>query len=192
MTSGQPGNGIPLRGSTWQLAVRRIAAWSIDWLIIVGYAAATVPLGLLLSGWSVQMPPAAWNIVSFALLIAPAALWLAIWEARPRGASPGKLLLQLRVRTSDGLAPRTGRSLLRNGLKVALPWELGHTAAFTLATSTATAPATIAALVCGVAACLIGGTYVASLFVGSGRTPYDRVTGTSVCSYQASPEGAGG
>ncbi|HEY8532456.1 MAG TPA: hypothetical protein VIL44_01075, partial [Micromonospora sp.] len=76
-----------------RLAVRRIAAWCVDWLIIIGYAAALVPLGLLLAAWSVRLSPAAWNAVSFALLVAPVTGWLAFWEAAPRGASPGKRLL---------------------------------------------------------------------------------------------------
>lgn len=87
-------------GPAWRLAVRRIAAWSVDWLVIVGYAAALVPLGLLLNDRSVQLSSLAWNLISFGLLIVPVTVWLA--------------------------------------------------------------------------------GYLASLFVGSGRTPYDRVTGTSV------------
>jgi uncharacterized RDD family membrane protein YckC len=129
---------------------------------------------------SVQLSAWAWNLLSFALLIAPATMWLATWEAAPRGASPGKRLLRLRVQTSQGLAPRFARSLVRNGLKVALPWELGHTAAFSLAASSAAEATMYAAMACGIAACVAGCGYVASLFVGAGRTPYDLIAGTSV------------
>jgi hypothetical protein len=37
-----------------------------------------------------------------------------------------------------------------------------------------------AALICSIAACVIGFCYLAALFVGSGRMPYDLVAGTSV------------
>jgi len=161
-----------------RLAVRRIAAWCVDWLIIIGYAAALVPLGLMLAAWSVRLSPAAWNAVSFALLVAPVTGWLAFWEAAPRGATPGKRLLRLRVRTATGSAPPLARALVRNALKIALPWELGHTAAFTLASSPTSGPAEIAAMACGIAACLVVAGYAVALFVG--RTPYDRIAGTWV------------
>jgi len=167
-------------GPAWRLAVRRIAAWSVDWLVIVGYAAALVPLGLLLNDRSVQLSSLAWNLISFGLLIVPVTVWLAAWEAGPRAATPGKRLARLRVLANDGRPPGFGRSLARNGLKVALPWELGHTAAFVLATSSADGAVMTAASICGITACVIVLGYLASLFVGSGRTPYDRVTGTSV------------
>jgi hypothetical protein len=35
-------------------------------------------------------------------------------------------------------------------------------------------------MVCGVAACGLALAYVVSLFVGAGRTPYDRAAGTVV------------
>jgi uncharacterized RDD family membrane protein YckC len=168
-----------------RLAVRRIAAWCVDWLIIIGYAAALVPLGLLLAAWSVRLSPAAWNAVSFLLLVAPVTGWLAFWEAAPRGASPGKRLLRLRVRTAAGSAPPLARALVRNALKVALPWELGHTAAFTLASAPAPGPAQVVAMGCGVAACLVVAGYAVSLVFG--RTPYDRVAGTWVVRGPAAP-----
>jgi uncharacterized RDD family membrane protein YckC len=162
------------------LAVRRIAAWCIDWLIIIGYATALVPVGLLLRRNSVSLPIGAWNLLSFLLLIAPATGWLAAWEAGRRGASPGKRLMHLRVQTGDGSPPPLGRALLRNVLKVAFPWELGHTAAFTLASPSAAGPGAVAAAVSGIAACAIAVGYAASLFAGSGRAPYDRLAGTTV------------
>src|SRR4051794_4112166 len=42
-------------------AVRRVAAMAVDWLIISCYAAALIPLGLLLVHRSVDLPPAGWN-----------------------------------------------------------------------------------------------------------------------------------
>ncbi|WP_139131443.1 RDD family protein [Micromonospora halophytica] len=162
------------------LAVRRIAAWSLDWLIIIGYAAALVPVGLLLRHHHVSLPVGAWNLLSFLLLIAPVTGWLATWEARPHGASPGKRLMRLRVRTAQGSPAPLIRTLPRNALKVALPWELGHTAAFTLASPSTAGTEAVAAAVSGIAACIIAAWYAASLLVGSGLTPYDRLAGTTV------------
>jgi uncharacterized RDD family membrane protein YckC len=162
------------------LAVRRIAAWCVDWLIVIGYAAALVPVGLLLRHNSVSLPTGAWNLLSFLLLIAPVTGWLAVWEAGRRGASLGKRLMRLRVGTWDGSPPPLVRALLRNALKIALPWELGHIVAFTLASPTAAGPVAVIAAVCGIAAFAIAIGYVASLFIGSGRTPYDRLAGTTV------------
>ena len=70
------------------------------------------------------------------------------------------------------------RALLRNALKVALPWELGHTVAFTLATSNGIVPAWIIPVTALTYALPI--VYIVTLFVGDGRTLYDRITGTVV------------
>jgi uncharacterized RDD family membrane protein YckC len=161
-------------------AWRRIGAWCIDWLIICVYAAALFPLGLLLVASSIQLPLAGWNALSFVLLVVPTTAWMAAWETGSRAASPGKRLLRLRV-AADSL-PTLGRrrALVRNGLKIALPWELGHTAAFNLAGPQATHTAQLIGMASGVAACVVAFVYVGSLFIGSGRSPYDRASGTRV------------
>jgi uncharacterized RDD family membrane protein YckC len=168
-------------------AIRRVAAMAVDWLIISCYAAALIPLGLLLVNRSVDLPPAAWNAVSFVLLIVPATGWLAGWEAGAGAATPGKRLLGLKV-VAPG-HPRLGwrRGLARNGLKIALPWELGHTAAFVLSDTTAGRPLTALGMASSVAACLLAAVYLISLFVGAGRTPYDRAAGTRVTTVPSAP-----
>lgn len=163
-----------------RLAGRRLAAWGVDWLTVSLYAGALVPLGLLLVRRSVALSPLGWNALSFAVLVLPVTLWLAAWEAGAGGATPGKRLLGLRVRTlhGDGLPWR--RALARNAVKVMLPWELGHTAAFLLADSGAGVAATVTGMVAGCAACALGAGYVAALFIGAGRPPYDRAAGSRV------------
>jgi len=161
------------------LGVRRLAAWCVDWLIISAYAALLVPVGLLIAR-SVQLSAAAGNVLSFGCLVAPATLWLTLWERGLRAASPGKRLLGLRVRIVDDGQPGFGRALARNALKVTLPWELGHSAAFTLASPAASTRVGVVGLICGLLACGIALVYAASLFVGTGRTPYDRIAGTQV------------
>jgi uncharacterized RDD family membrane protein YckC len=161
-----------------RLALRRVLAWCVDWLILSAYAAALVPVGLLLNR-SVHMASIGWNALSFTILVVPATVWLAAWEAAPRAATPGKRALKLQVRHDDG-PPGWWRSLARTALKVALPWELGHTAAFVLSTASTSMAAQVLGMVCGVLACVLALTYLVALFVRSGRTPYDRATGTAV------------
>lgn len=166
------------------MAWRRLAAWVIDWLIVSLYAGALVPLGLWLHARSVQLSPMGWNAVSFVLLILPVTLWLTAWEGSGSGATPGKRLLGLRVRP-----PGWRRALVRNAIKVALPWELGHTTAFLLADPHAGAASSLVGLVCAFVACGLAAVYVAALFIGTGRPPYDRVAATVVTSARAKPSG---
>jgi uncharacterized RDD family membrane protein YckC len=162
------------------LAWRRVAAWGMDWLVISLYAGALVPLGLLLVERSVRLSPLGWNAVSFVILIVPATVWLATWEASGRGATPGKQWLRLRVRTLQGGQLGWRRALARNAIKIALPWELGHTAAFLLADPRAGAAVTAIGMASAYVACALGAWYVTTLFIGAGRTPYERATATRV------------
>ena len=77
-------------GPAW----RRIAAWGVDWLIISLYAVALVPLGRLLVERSVRLSPMEWNAVSFGILVVPATVWLAAWEAGERGRAAGQRALK--------------------------------------------------------------------------------------------------
>ena len=159
---------------------RRIAAWGIDWLTISLYAGALVPVGLWLNQGSVQLSPMAWNAVSFVVLIAPVTVWLTAWEANRGSATPGKRFLGLRVRTLDGGRLTWRRALMRNALKIALPWELGHTAAFLLADPGIGRSLGLIGVACGLAACALAAVYIATLFIGQGRTPYDRAVAVGV------------
>jgi uncharacterized RDD family membrane protein YckC len=119
------------------------------------------------------------QLVIFAVLTVPVTVWLAGWEATPGGATPGKRLLGLRVLTVSGDRLTWPRSLLRTALKFTLPWELAHIAWWTLLLRSgdqgAVLDAVLLSLVCaGIAVNLM------SLFVGSRRAPYDRITGTFV------------
>lgn len=166
--------------SASRLATRRIIAWCVDWLVISLYATALIPLGLLVIEHSGRMSPVAGNVAAFALLVMPATIWMAAWERGSSAAPPGKRLLSLRV-DPDG-QPSSGwrRALTRNGIKIALPWELGHTAAFELANPHASTPAVAVGLACGITACLIVSAYLVMLFTGTGRTPYDRISNSRV------------
>jgi uncharacterized RDD family membrane protein YckC len=166
-----------------RLAGRRVAAWGIDWLIISLYAGALVPVGLLLVEHSVRLSPMGWNAVSFVILIVPATVWLAACEARERGATPGKRLLRLRVRTLRGGRLGWRRALARNAIKIALPWELGHTGAFLLADLRTGPVLNVIGMASACVACALAAGYVAALFIGAGRAPYDWATASWVESH---------
>jgi uncharacterized RDD family membrane protein YckC len=172
----------PLRGPRAGTGVRRLVAWVVDWLVIAAYAAALVPVGLAVGAQSWRLSPAVWNAISFAILVVPVTLWLAWWERGPAAASPGKRAMRLRVhRHADGPSyPSAAQALTRNLFKVALPWELGHTAVFIFASRTESAVVLTVGWVCVVLSYGLALTYVVSLFVGSGRPPYDRIAGTRV------------
>ena len=166
--------------AAYPLALRRVAAWAVDWLIISAYAVALVPLGLLLVDRSVRLPSWGWNAASFVVLIVPATVWLAAWECGRSAATPGKRLLGLRVRVWQDGDVGWRRAAVRNVLKVAVPWELGHTAAFLLADPRASGSTVLIGMASAVLACALAAGYVASLFIGTGRTPYDHAAATSV------------
>jgi hypothetical protein len=168
--------------TTRSMGVRRLVAWVVDWLIIAAYAAALVPVGQAVGAPSWRLSPTEWNAISFAILIVPVTLWLAWWECRPGSASPGKRAVRLRVyRLADGpRSPRLAQALTRNSLKVAVPWELGHTAVFVLVSRTASTVAQTVGWTCVVLSYGLVLMYVISLFVGSGRPLYDRIAGTRV------------
>jgi uncharacterized RDD family membrane protein YckC len=160
----------------------RLLAWLIDWLCILVWVAIVAAVGGILyaTGVTRAMDPVSGNIVGFVTLIVPVTLALAWRESSARGATPGKRSRRLRVVASSGDGSRVSfrRALLRSVLKVALPWELGHTVVFTLVSSPNVVPVWIVPVAALAYALPI--VYVVTLFVGDGRTLYDRVAGTTV------------
>jgi len=93
-------------------------------------------------------------------------------------ATPGKLKFGLRVRRDPtGERITWARSLLRNLLKLGVPWTLGHLAAIALANGGG-----IDAQIGAIASMAVPIAYVVTLFVGDRRTIYDRLAGTMVIS----------
>lgn len=168
--------------------MRRILAWLVDWLWILLGLAGLLVVSLLLRSWEWELSAVGWNILTFFVTVVPVTLWLAWREAAPRGATPGKRRLGLQVvDAGDGTLVPFGRSLVRNLAKVAVPWELGHTVAFGFATLEAGVPGWLTALTVLIYALMIW--YVASLFIGSGVTPYDRLARTRVVAGSTGPAG---
>ncbi|MEV5967279.1 RDD family protein [Kribbella sp. NPDC051952] len=156
-----------------RLAWLRITAWVIDWLCISAWALVLVPLGLLLRG--VDLPVWILNAGSFLILVLPVTLWLA-WRESARGATPGKRLRGLAViSTRTGRKPTFLRALSRNALKVALPWELGHTVAYGFATQPSPEPWLITLTIIVSVVML---TWLSSLFFPV--SPYDALARTAI------------
>src|SRR6185312_16392262 len=68
------------------------------------------------------------NLVGLAV-VAPVVAGAAWFESRLRAATPGKRVLGLLVE-HDGARPTFRRALLRNTVKIGVPWLLGHAATF--------------------------------------------------------------
>ncbi len=112
---------------------RRVAAGLIDAATFLVLPAALVPLGLWLVSAGVVPSTAAVNLIGLIGVVLPATVWTAGWHAA-RGATPGQRRFGLSVIMMDsGRRPHLGVALLRAVIKIAVPWELGHTAALGLA-----------------------------------------------------------
>lgn len=160
------------------LVFSRGKAYLRDCVGYLGIAVATVPLGLLArqTGWSDHR-----GFVLAASAIPPtiATLLAARRESSSSGATSGKRRYGLQVQGQHGEALSFGRALLRNGLKIALPWQLGHTVAVGAAFGgfDDNDPLTIAA---AVATCPLLAIMVGSVALGEGRALHDRITGSKV------------
>lgn len=161
-----------------ELALRRGKAYVRDCVGYLGMAAATTPLGLLATtqGWSGSR--------GFALAVSalPPALatGVATWrESRAEEAStPGKRWQKLVVRASDG-APRLSRALMRNAVKIGIPWQLGHVVAVGAAYGGFEERDLLTYVAVTVVYPLIAAMVLTVLF-GRGLALHDRVAGTWV------------
>ena len=166
---------------------RRLLAFGVDYLVIAAYGGllAGVSFGVrrvLRVPFAMPATPRArlvGHAVAFATLTAPVALYFTWWEASARGATPGKRALRLRVTTEAGGRVPFGRALARAAVKFG-PWELAHTALWDTP-GWPVDPRPTGRDWAGYGLSLaLSGWYVAALFVGSRRTPYDRLSGTRV------------
>jgi uncharacterized RDD family membrane protein YckC len=120
------------------------------------------------------------HAVAAATLTLPAVLYTALSEASRRQATVGKRALGLRV-VSDGGGRRLpiGRAVLRSLLKFA-PWEVAHTALWHTPGWPVRPDPQLVTWIGSIGSLALAGWYLLSFFVGSRRTPYDRVTGARV------------
>ena len=180
-------------------AWRRITAYLVDCLLIDLYLLAfsailrtAEALGVPL--WPEAGSPVLGQLLLIVVLTWPAMFYLALTEASRWQATAGKRLLGLRVDAIDGGRPRLAQTLLRAFLKLFVPWELAHfvvhragagitasldagfdlDAAFDLLEITPLDQGVLWVMFA------ILGVYVLGLFTPTGRTLYDRASGTRV------------
>ena len=165
---------------------RRVVASGVDYGFVVLCLGVLSVLGMFSFAIGAVTPTVATptgrvlaQLVIFAVLTVPVTVWLAGWETSSGGATPGKRLLGLRVLTMSGDRLSWPRSLLRTALKFTLPWELAHTAWWHVLLRSGNQGAVLDRLLLSLVCAGIA-VYLVSLFVGSRRAPYDRVTGTFV------------
>lgn len=163
---------------------RRAAAFGLDYILIAAWLVLVVAAGAILR---VVAPDLAANLFAdpisgeatgFLLLTLPVALYFALSEAGPDGATWGKRRLGLRVVTDAGEPLSLGRSVLRTALKF-VPWELAHAVIWRFATP-GSAPELVLDAGLVVVWLLVGANLVAALLDSERRTLYDRFSGTRV------------
>lgn len=159
---------------------RRAVAWLIDICSILGWVAVVAAFGvpLHLAGITGGASPLVLNIVATFLVVVPATVAMAVLEAGSRHATLGKRTMRLWVDTSEGdAALGFRRALARNGLKIAVPWLIGHAAVFELVETGGNGAYPMVLLV---AAYVLPTVYAVTLVAADHRTVYDRLTSTVV------------
>lgn len=169
------------------LVFRRLLAFALDYLVILGYLIilGAASLEVLNSGLG-QLYSAAWStawtaeLMGFLTLTLPVVLYFAILEASTAGGTIGKRVLAVAVRALDGTPLRIKRSLVRSAAKF-LPWELAH---FTIwhyvYARTAAAQPPLWTTISLVFVYALVAAFLMTLIVGSHRTIYDRLAGSRV------------
>ena len=155
----------------------------MDWLCILVWVAITAAVGvpLFLTGVTSGLTFWALNVIASLILVVPVTLALAGLESSAREGSLGKRVRRLRVvDVATGDRVSFWRALARNIMKIAAPWMIGHAAVFGIVASSDASAVPTAVWIVTAVAYILPVTYLVSLFVGSGRTPYDWAAGTAV------------
>ncbi len=165
---------------------RRVAAYLVDYLAIAAYVALLTGASVASSAgqrldFALSGNPALGQPFVFVALTLPVILYFAVSEALPWQGTLGKRALKLRV-APHGAGGRLSfrRTLLRAALKFT-PWELAHTVLWHVEGWPLESPQPTTVHWLGFALSLLwAGWYLASLFVGSQRTIYDRAAASVV------------
>jgi uncharacterized RDD family membrane protein YckC len=168
---------------------RRLLGFLVDYLLISVYLGLLTAISFIIqAAGPVAFPPATGldprltgHAVQLLTLTLPVLLYFALAEAARRQATLGKQAVGVKVVTQDGGRPTLRRSLARSAVKF-LPWELAHAALWVGEGVPFTASLVLTPLSWGLLATanLLAIGYLVSLFVGTRRTPYDRLAGTVV------------
>lgn len=113
-----------------------MVAFALDYLVILGYLAILLGLGLgarkLFGPWEksiVAAAPAAMDVFAFVVAILPVILYFAISESSPSRATWGKRISGLAVVGPNDSRLSQPRALVRAAVKF-LPWQLAHSCLF--------------------------------------------------------------
>lgn len=118
-------------------------AMLVDWFCILVWVAITAAVGvpLYLRGASHPVGALASNLVAALMAVVPATFVLSLLESSPREASIGKRTRYLRVVDAvTGSRVSFRRSILRNTLKIGVPWTIGHAAVFSIVQASGSGP----------------------------------------------------
>lgn len=163
---------------------RRIAAYFVDYFVFM------LPLlGLLgLCGWAfwsfgiARSPDNVWLNQALVILVltVPIVLYFALSESSRFQGTIGKRLLKVAVVDTNGRRARLKQTAIRAVVKF-LPWEFFHTIYWHWEgwPTNPALPTTLQIIALSFGWLLIAW-FVVSLFIGSGRTPYDRAARTTV------------
>ena len=167
-------------------ALRRVAAFGFDYLLIAAYMVVLTLVSVSLQSSIGRSQPgehSPWrfDLLAFGTLVLPVILYFALSEASARQATWGKRRMGLVVITERGGRLSIAQSAWRSAAKF-LPWQIAHTALFHIPgwpTAVETVPP-FAAIGLGLSSALAV-TYLVSLVVSrTRRTPYDILAGTRV------------
>jgi uncharacterized RDD family membrane protein YckC len=169
---------------------RRVAAYLADILLLFAILAPAGQLILwLLGATPPRNGPAIERVILWNFSL-PAWLYFIAGDQSALGATVGKRLLKIQVRTMSGERLSLGRALARTAVKL-LPWELAHISAFALSTDLSQfRPVQIV----GVAAAnLLSVVYLGVAAATRGRRSiHDYAAGTLVCPSAADTQASNG
>ena len=154
----------------------RVLAFGLDYLVMLLYIALLFVLSrtVLSSLLPADLAPGQAQLLGFVSLTLPVVLYFAVSESLA-GATLGKRLLSLQVRSLSGERLSLPRSFVRSGVKF-LPWEISHTAVYRVVQPDASGWWSYLFFV----SLGLAGLYLVTLFRLPHRPPYDRLSGAAV------------
>jgi len=167
---------------------RRLAAFGLDYLVVLGYLIVLGGVGLALTlgpasgDWArLVASPLRMDLVAFCTTVLPVGAYFSLFESSWRGATLGKRRMRLRVVRLGGGRLSLWRAVLRAAAKL-LPWQLAHTSMFHYPgwpTNPQSPPLWVTT---GLALVwVLVGFYILTIIVRSdGRAPYDWIAGSAV------------
>jgi uncharacterized RDD family membrane protein YckC len=163
------------------VAVRRLLAFAMDWLVVVLWGGVLFSAVMVATGGNPPRPASPWKAqgIGFLTMTVPVTLYFALCDSSAMQGSLGKWILGLVVSRETGDRLPFGSALLRNGVKF-VPWEFGHTVAQQAVFS---GDGGVPTWVWGPAIVAFGGpAWWLIAMMATGRTPYDRWASARVAS----------